>query len=90
MTTAVDNMGEAGRCEFHNTVITLTSHSTLENNGEDPPPLNHDVQEDHDVHIPHDYAVVPYIDEHSRNTLSSTDKRITSLIIEKHRLPEEV
>ena len=43
VTSAVDNTDESGRFALHGTAITLTSHATHDNIGEDPPPLNLDV-----------------------------------------------
>jgi hypothetical protein len=42
VTSAVDNLDESGRCEFHGTAMTMTSHPTHDNMGEDPPPLRLD------------------------------------------------
>ena len=75
VTSAVD-LDECGCFEFHGTAITLTSHVTHDNMGEDPPPLSLDVPEETTVQLPDDYAVVPYIDEYAGDiTLSSLDVR---------------
>ena len=75
VTSAVD-LDECGCFEFHGTAITLTSHVTHDNMGEDPPPLSLDVPEETTIQLPDDCAVVPYIDEYAGDiTLSSLDVR---------------
>ena len=61
MTSAVDNLDESGRCEFHGTAMTLTSHPTHDTLGEDPPPLSLDPHEGAPVQLPNDYAIVPML-----------------------------
>ena len=65
VTSAVDNLDESGRCEFHGTAMTLISHPTHDNMGEDPPPLSLDPHEGVPVQLPNDYAIVPYVDEYA-------------------------
>ena len=65
VTSAVDNLDESGHCEFHGTTMTLTSHSTHDNMGEDPPPLSLDPHEGTPVQLPNDYGIVPYVDEYA-------------------------
>ena len=77
VTSAVDNLDESGRCEFHGTAMTLTSHLTHDNMGEDPPPLCLDLLEESPVQLPNDYANVPYVDEYAGDiNLSSTEKEL--------------
>ena len=63
VTSAVDNLDESGRYEFHGTAMTLTSHPTQDNMGEDPPPLDYNVPEGTSVELPADFEFVPYLDE---------------------------
>lgn len=65
VTGAVDNLDESGRYEFHGTAMTLTSHLSHDNMGEDPPPLKLDLPEDAPIRLPDNYAIVPYIDEYA-------------------------
>ena len=65
VTSAVDNLDESGRYEFHGTAMTLTSHLTHDNMGEDPPPLKLDLPEGAPIQLPDYYAIVPYIDEYA-------------------------
>ena len=64
-TSAIDKLDESGRYEFHGTAMTLTSHLTHDNMGEDPPPLNLNLPEDATIQLPDDYAIVPYVDEYA-------------------------
>lgn len=73
MTSAVVNLDESGRSEFHGTTMTLTSHITHDYMREDLPPLSMDVPEEHPFQLPDYHAVVLYIDEHTGDvTLSPT------------------
>ena len=68
-----------GLSSMAGTAITLTSHVTHDNMGEDPPPLSLDVPEETTIQLPDDCAVVPYIDEYAGDiTLSSMDVRSVS------------
>ena len=72
ITGGVDNIDECGRIELHGTAISLTNHLTRDNTGVDPPPLSLDALEAASVHLPSDFASVPYIDEYAGDiTLSS-------------------
>lgn len=64
-TCAIDNIDESGRYEFHGTALTLTSHLTNDNVGEDPPPLTLEFPEDILIKLPDYYANVPYIEEYA-------------------------
>ena len=64
-TCAIDNIDESGRYEFHGTALTLTSHLTNDNVGEDPPPLTLELPEDILIKLPDNYANVPYIEEYA-------------------------
>ena len=77
VTSAVDNLDESGRCEFHGTAMTLTSHPTTDNMGEDPPPLRLDLLDKSPVQLPYDYANVPYVDEYAGDIhLSPSEKEL--------------
>ena len=64
-TCAIDNIDESGRYEFHGTALTLTSHLTNDNVGEDPPPLTLEFPEDILIKLPDYYANVPHIEEYA-------------------------
>jgi len=50
-------------------------HITRDNMGQEPPPLSLDVPEEHPIQLSDDFAVVPYIDEHTGDIiLSPTEK----------------
>ncbi|XP_014665303.1 PREDICTED: uncharacterized protein LOC106807485 [Priapulus caudatus] len=71
-TGGVDNIDESGRTELHGTAISLTNHHTRDNMGVDRPPLTLDAPVGATIHLPDDFAIVPYIDEHAGDiTLSS-------------------
>ena len=63
VTSAVENLDESGRYEFHGTAMTLTGHPTQDNMGEDPPPLDYNVPEGTSVELPVDFEFVPYLNE---------------------------
>ena len=63
VTSAMDNLDESGRYEFHGTAMTLTSHPTQDNMGEDPPTLDYNVPEGTSVQVPADFEFVPYLNE---------------------------
>ena len=65
VTSAVDNIDESGRYEFHGTAMTLTSHLTCDNMGDDPPPLNLDLPDGTSIHLPESYSIVPYVEEYA-------------------------
>ena len=52
VTSAIDNLDESGRCEFHGTAMTLTSHLSPGNLGENPPPLCLDNLDQTEIKIP--------------------------------------
>ena len=92
MTSAVDNLDESGRCDFQGTAMTLTTHVTHDNMGEDPPPLSLDDSEEHPIQLPDAYAVVPYTDEYTGDvTLSPTEKSAMPTFTENPQsgIPEE-
>ena len=67
----MDNLDESGRYEFHGTAMTLTSHPTQDNMGEDPPPLDYNVPEGTSGELPVDFEFVTYLNECARDiTLS--------------------
>ena len=71
VTNAMDNLDESGRYEFHGTAMTLTSHPTQDNMGEDQPPLDYNVPEGTSGELPVDFEFVPYLNECARDiTLS--------------------
>ena len=71
VTSAVDNLHDSDRYEFHGTAMTLTSYPTQDNMGEDPPPLNYNVPEGTSVELPVDFEFVPNLNECARDiTLS--------------------
>ena len=61
VTSTMDNLDESGRYEFHGTAMTLTSHPTQDNMGEDPPTLDYNVPEGTSVQVPADFEFVPYL-----------------------------
>ncbi len=65
VTSAIDNLDESGRCEFHGTAMTLTSHLSPGNLGENPPPLCLDNLDQTEIKIPSEFATVPYADEYA-------------------------
>ena len=65
VTSAVDNLDESGRYEFHGTAMTLTSYLTHGNMGEDPPPLKLDLPEGAPIQLPDYYAILSFIDEYA-------------------------
>jgi len=71
-TGAVDNIDESGRTELHGTAISLTNHLTQENTGISPPALRFDALENANIHLPEDFATVPYVDEHAGGISLST------------------
>ena len=85
-TCAVDNIDESGRYEFHGTAITLTSHLTRGNLGEDPPPLDFNLPEDATIQFPQDYAIVPHVDEFVGDITLSPTTNITGSV----PLPEDM
>ena len=71
-TGAVDNIDESGCTELHGTAISPTNHLTHENTGISPPALRLDAPENATVHIPEDFAIVPYVDEYAGEITLST------------------
>lgn len=64
-TGAVVNIDESGCIDLHGTAISLTNHLTRDNIGVDPPTLTMDAPEGTTMQLPHDFAILPYIDEYA-------------------------
>jgi hypothetical protein len=85
VTSAVDNLDESSRSEFHGTAMTLTSHLTPYKMGEDPPTLWLDLLEESPDHLSDDYANVQYVDEYSGDiNLSSTEKDLAKPTVDEN------
>ncbi|KAF5269349.1 hypothetical protein FQA39_LY08741 [Lamprigera yunnana] len=84
-TIAVDNVDETGGYEFHGTAMSLISHSTYDNIGEDPPPLTLGVSESCTVELPDSYSIAPFVDEYAGNvSISGINNASTFSCIEKN------
>jgi hypothetical protein len=65
--------------------MTMTSHPTHDNMGEDPPPLRLDNLEEYPVHLPNDYANVPCVDEYAGDIkLSSTEMELARPTVDEN------
>ena len=88
----MDNLDESGRFEFHGTVITMTSHLTHDNLGENPPPLRLDHTEGAEIHLPDEFATVPYIDGFAGDIIIKSSVKWNEAVAqprEQEFMPEE-